>query len=68
VEHTGTIRDYVKEFSALLLDVTKMSDEDKLFNFMAGLQSWAQTELRRQGVKDITQAICHIRDFCKLDS
>ncbi|KAL0433552.1 UNVERIFIED_CONTAM: hypothetical protein Slati_2689500 [Sesamum latifolium] len=34
-----------------------MLEEDKLFNFMAGLQPWAQTELRRQGVKDLPSAI-----------
>jgi hypothetical protein len=43
LKHLGTICDYVKEFSTLLLDVTKMSEEDKLFNFMARLQPWAQT-------------------------
>ena len=30
-----------------------MSKEEKLFNFVFGLQAWAQTELRRQGVKDL---------------
>ncbi|KAK9157813.1 hypothetical protein Scep_004387 [Stephania cephalantha] len=34
-----------------------MSEEDKLFNFTAGLQGWAQSELRRQGVKDLQSAI-----------
>lgn len=57
LKHSDTVHDYVKKFSALLLDVKDMSNDDKLFNFMARLQSWAQAELRRQGVKDITQAI-----------
>ena len=34
-----------------------MSEEDKLFNFVFGLQAWAQTELRRQGVKDFPAAM-----------
>lgn len=34
-----------------------MSEEDKLFNFMSGLQNWAQLELRRMGVKDLPSAI-----------
>ena len=34
-------------FSSLMLDIKNMSDDDKLFNFMCGLQGWAQTELRR---------------------
>jgi hypothetical protein len=34
-----------------------MSEEDRLFNFMSGLQTWAQAELRRQNVKDLSSAI-----------
>ncbi|KAL0302202.1 UNVERIFIED_CONTAM: hypothetical protein Sangu_3114000 [Sesamum angustifolium] len=30
---------------------------DKLFNFLSRLQTWAQTELRRQGVKDLPTVI-----------
>ena len=36
LRHTGSVRDYVKEFSSLLLDIRDMSEEDKLFNFMVG--------------------------------
>ncbi|XP_059668777.1 uncharacterized protein LOC132313854 [Cornus florida] len=53
LKHTGTVRDYVKDFSSLMLDFRNMSEEDKLFNFMSGLQPWAQAELRRQGVRDL---------------
>ncbi|KAK4381475.1 hypothetical protein Sango_2964300 [Sesamum angolense] len=58
LKHTGTVREFVKEFSSLMLDVRDMSEEDKLFNFMAGLKPWAQTELRRQGVKDLPTHCC----------
>ena len=47
LKHTGSVREYVKEFSSIMLDIRNMSDEDKLFNFISGLQGWAQTELRR---------------------
>lgn len=57
LKQTGSVRDYVKEFSSLLLDIKNMSDEDKLFNFLAGLKPWAQAELRRQAVKDLPTAI-----------
>ena len=57
LKQTGSVRDYVKEFSSLMLDISNMSEEDKLFNFMSGLQTWAQAELRRQGVKDIPSAM-----------
>ncbi|RVW58435.1 hypothetical protein CK203_114986 [Vitis vinifera] len=53
----GSVREYVKEFSSLMLDIKNMSEEDKLFNFMSGLQGWAQTELRRQGVRDLPAAM-----------
>ena len=40
-----------------MLDIHNMSEDDKLFNFMSGLQTWAQVELRRQGVHDIPSAM-----------
>ncbi|KAL0421314.1 UNVERIFIED_CONTAM: hypothetical protein Slati_3154300 [Sesamum latifolium] len=60
LKHSGTVRDYVKDFSSLMLDVRDMSEEDKLFNFLTRLQTWAQTELRRQGVKDMPSAIASV--------
>lgn len=57
VRHTCSVREYVKEFSSLMLDISNMSEEEKLFNFMSRLQPWAQTQLRRQGVKDVQGAI-----------
>ena len=57
LKHTCSVREYVKEFSSIMLDIKNMSDEDKLFNFISGLQGWAQTELRRQGVCDLPTAM-----------
>ncbi|KAJ4723357.1 hypothetical protein OWV82_006740 [Melia azedarach] len=57
LKQTGLVRDYVKQFSSLMLDIKNMSDEDKLFNFVSGLQPWAQTELRRQAVRDLPSAM-----------
>ena len=51
------MRDYVKEFSSLMLDIKNMLEEDKFFNFMSGLQGWAQTKLHRQGVCDLPTAM-----------
>ena len=50
LKQTGSVREYVKEFSSLILDIKDMSEFDKLFNFMFELQEWVQIELRRQGV------------------
>ncbi|XP_047335399.1 uncharacterized protein LOC124938921 [Impatiens glandulifera] len=57
LRHTGSTREYVKSFSSLLLDIRDMSEQDKLFNFLTGLQPWAQTELRRLDVNDLPSAI-----------
>ena len=41
LKQMGLVRDYMKEFSSLILDIKDMSKVDKLFNFMFGLQGWA---------------------------
>ena len=41
LKKTGFVKDYVKEFSSLILDIKNMCVVDKLFNFMCGLQGWA---------------------------
>ena len=51
------MRDYVKEFNSLTLDIKNMSEEDKLFNLMSDLQPWAQVELRMRIVLDIPFAL-----------
>ena len=52
-----SIRDYVKQFSALMLDIQDMSEKDKLFSFLDGLKSWAQQELHRRNVADLVGVI-----------
>ena len=47
LKHEKSVREYVKSFSSLILDIENMYEKDRLFNFMSGLQTWAQTELRR---------------------
>ncbi|KAL0421113.1 UNVERIFIED_CONTAM: hypothetical protein Slati_3134200 [Sesamum latifolium] len=53
LEHTGSMQDYVKAFSALMLDIRDMSEKNKLFTFMEGLKPWARVELQRQRVIDL---------------
>ncbi|XP_015084310.1 uncharacterized protein LOC107027747 [Solanum pennellii] len=57
LRQTGSVREYIKEFTSVMLDIQNMSDEDKLHNFISGMQGWAQNELRRQNVKDLPGAI-----------
>ena len=57
LKHTGSIREYVKEFSTLMLKIPNIAEEELLFNFMDNLQSWAEQELRRRGVQDLATAM-----------
>ena len=51
LKQMGSVRDYMKEFRSLILGIKDMFEVDKLFNFVSGLQGWAQIELRRPGVR-----------------
>ena len=71
LKHTGSIRDYVKEFSSLMLEAPGMDEKDLLFNFMDNLQNWAEQELRRRGVQDLSTAMAvaeSLMDFRRGDS
>ena len=37
LKHTDSVRDYVKEFSSLMLNIRNMSEEDKMLKFLSGL-------------------------------
>ncbi|XP_059066505.1 uncharacterized protein LOC131048153 [Cryptomeria japonica] len=57
LNHTNTIREYVKAFQVLDLECSKLNDFEKLFLFTKGLQPWAKDELRRQKVQTLAKAI-----------
>ena len=42
LKHIGSIRDYVKELSSLMLEIPNMIEKELLFNFMDNLQGWAE--------------------------
>ena len=52
-KHMGSIRENVKEFSMLIPEISNMSEDELLFNFIDNLQSWAKQELRKCGVQDL---------------
>ncbi|KAA0046219.1 uncharacterized protein E6C27_scaffold284G00070 [Cucumis melo var. makuwa] len=56
LKHTGSIRECVKQFSGLMLDIRDMSEKDKVFCFVEGLKPWAKTKLYEQRVQDLTSA------------
>ena len=56
-KHMGSIRENVKEFSMLIPEISNMSEDELLFNFIDNLQSWAKQELRRRGVQYLATAM-----------
>ncbi|XP_023764406.1 uncharacterized protein LOC111912904 [Lactuca sativa] len=63
LKHVGSIKDYVAEFTALMLELPELQEKDKLFYFQDGLQSWAYNELKRRNVQDIDEAIVVAEDL-----
>ncbi|XP_074298928.1 uncharacterized protein LOC141629908 [Silene latifolia] len=57
VKHTKSIRDYVREFSACMLEITEITETNMTFEFVNGLKRWAQKEVMRQNPKTLSSAI-----------
>ncbi|KAH9617444.1 hypothetical protein KSS87_013192, partial [Heliosperma pusillum] len=57
VKHTNSIRDYVREFSACMLEISDMSETVRTFEFINGLKRWAQQEVMRQNRRTLSAAI-----------
>jgi len=53
----GHLREYVREFQELLLEIPNMGEEDALFAFLDGLSGWAKTELERHDVQDLASVV-----------
>ncbi|PKH61288.1 hypothetical protein CRG98_050278, partial [Punica granatum] len=51
LEHKGDLREYVKTFSDLMLQIPSMDDKEAFFQFMDGLKPWAKRELQRRDEK-----------------
>ncbi|XP_070007890.1 uncharacterized protein [Nicotiana sylvestris] len=54
---TKSVQDYVREFSALMLNIRDMGDKDKLFTFLEGLKPYDHMELQIQRVDTLPKAI-----------
>ncbi|XP_070048631.1 uncharacterized protein [Nicotiana tomentosiformis] len=57
LRQTKSLRDYVREFSALMFNIRDMGDKYKLFTFLEGLKPYAHMELQRQRVDMLSKAI-----------
>ncbi|KAF3771842.1 hypothetical protein EJ110_NYTH58893 [Nymphaea thermarum] len=56
LKHTGSLRDYVRTYQKLMLDVPRMPEKDKLNWFIIGLQPWAQADVERSDPQTLEQA------------
>ena len=56
LRHTGSIRDYVKQFSGLMLDIRDMFEINKVFSFIEGLKLWTEIKLYEHRVQDLSTA------------
>nr|GEZ87487.1 hypothetical protein [Tanacetum cinerariifolium] len=63
-----TIREYVKEFTTLVLEIPELSDQYSLFYFLDGLQGWAKTELEWHRVQDLATVIAHVEALIDFSS
>ncbi|XP_070014677.1 uncharacterized protein [Nicotiana sylvestris] len=57
LKQTWSMRNYVKKFTTLVLQIPNLTNDDLLFHFMDGLQNWAKQELQCRQVTDIDYAI-----------
>ncbi|PKI43756.1 hypothetical protein CRG98_035862, partial [Punica granatum] len=57
LEHKGELREYVRQFTELMLQIPSLTDKEAFFQFMDGLKPWAKQELQRRGVQDLHKAM-----------
>ncbi|KAE8692579.1 hypothetical protein F3Y22_tig00110831pilonHSYRG00022 [Hibiscus syriacus] len=57
LKQEGSLREHVRKFVEVSLQVPSLSEEDGFFTFMDGLKPWAKNELRRRGVKDLSTTL-----------
>ncbi|KAG9443185.1 hypothetical protein H6P81_019039 [Aristolochia fimbriata] len=57
LKHSGKIREYISQFTSLMLCINDMFGTDRLFLFLDGLKPWAEHEIRRREVKTLAEAL-----------
>uniref|UniRef100_A0A803LW10 Ty3 transposon capsid-like protein domain-containing protein n=1 Tax=Chenopodium quinoa TaxID=63459 RepID=A0A803LW10_CHEQI len=57
LKHSSTIKEYIKQFTTLVLEVDDLPEAAQLIYFIGGLQRWAQQEVERRNVQTLAEAI-----------
>lgn len=70
LQFRGNVKDYVKEFSKLLLEINNFFDNKTLSYFIDGLQLWAKVEIQQRETQDLNTAIAiaeSLAEYMKLE-
>ncbi|KAK8307358.1 hypothetical protein V6Z12_D03G189900 [Gossypium hirsutum] len=62
----GIVREYVREFSELMLQMSDLSENEVFFSFTNGLKPWTKQELQRQKVQKLTNAMMVVESIVEL--
>uniref|UniRef100_A0A803MT59 Ty3 transposon capsid-like protein domain-containing protein n=1 Tax=Chenopodium quinoa TaxID=63459 RepID=A0A803MT59_CHEQI len=57
LKHSSTIKEYIKQFTTLVLEIDNLPEPAQLLYFIGGLQRWAQQEVERRNVQTLAEAI-----------
>ncbi|XP_019059506.1 PREDICTED: uncharacterized protein LOC109117174 [Tarenaya hassleriana] len=57
LRHTGSLFDYIRDFTALRLEMHDLTDRDALFYFKDGLKDFARMEVNRRDAQTLEEAI-----------
>ncbi|WCJ18543.1 hypothetical protein M5689_000887 [Euphorbia peplus] len=63
LRQVGSISDYVKEFTTIMLEVDDISSKDALFFFKDGLKDWAKLEVNRANAKTLDDVIAIVENL-----
>ncbi|PKI57070.1 hypothetical protein CRG98_022574, partial [Punica granatum] len=73
-EYKGKLREYVRQFTELMLQIPSLTDKEAFFQFMDVLKLWAKQELQRRGMQDLhksmstAESLVEFRSSSKSDS
>uniref|UniRef100_A0A803N0S9 Retrotransposon gag domain-containing protein n=1 Tax=Chenopodium quinoa TaxID=63459 RepID=A0A803N0S9_CHEQI len=57
LKHSSTIKEYIKQFTTLVLEVDDLPEATQRIYFIGGLQRWAQQEVERRNVQTLAEVI-----------
>ncbi|KAE8675196.1 hypothetical protein F3Y22_tig00111691pilonHSYRG00010 [Hibiscus syriacus] len=66
LRHEGTLKEYVREFEELMLQVPELTGEDVFFTFTDGLKPWAKVAMNRRRIKELSKALIAAESIIEL--